>query len=282
MERVLERLDFTAHPEPTLDGLWALYSTWGHRVPFDNVRKLIHVRAGKAGALPGGDAQEFFEAWLRYGTGGTCWAVAGALHALLRSLGFDAMRGVATMLAAPNIPPNHGTVQVTLDGARYLVDGAILSGEPLLLNEAAQTKIDHPAWGVQCALRDGLWHIAWRPLHKVDGFECRIESFGASAAEYGERYESTRGWSPFNYQLSARLNHGDEVVGLGFGHAVTLHADGRVTQLEIDHDERMRRLVETLGMSEEIVRQLPEDVPTPPPPGSQTAQTLDRGLRRDS
>jgi N-hydroxyarylamine O-acetyltransferase len=271
IERVLERLDFTGHPEVSLDGLRALYATWGHRVPFDNVRKLIHMRTGKEQPLPGSDPREFFDAWLRYGTGGTCWAVADAFHALLHTLGFDAVRGVATMLAAPNLPPNHGTVQVTLDGARYLVDGAILCGEPLLLDEHAETKIEHPAWGVSCRLCDGLWSIGWRPLHKLDGFECRLERFGANAAEYREFYEKTRGWSPFNYQLSARLNHGDEVVGAGFGQAVILHGDGRVTQRAITHEERMRLLIETLGMSEEIVRQLPEDVQTPPPPESRTA-----------
>jgi len=42
-------------------------------VPFDNVRKLIHVKSGKAGPLPGGTAEDFFTAWLRHGTGGTCW-----------------------------------------------------------------------------------------------------------------------------------------------------------------------------------------------------------------
>ena len=38
------------------------------------------------------------------------------------------------MLAAPDLPPNHGTVVVDVDSAKYLVDCAILHGEPLLLN----------------------------------------------------------------------------------------------------------------------------------------------------
>jgi arylamine N-acetyltransferase len=271
VERVLERLDFTAHPEATLDGLNALYATWGYRVPFDNVRKLIHVRAGRPQPLPGSEPAEFFEAWLRYGTGGTCWAVAGALHALLRTLGFDAVRGVATMLAAPHLPPNHGTVLVTLDGVRYLIDGAMLCGEPLRLHDEEETIVEHPAWGLRCARRAGQWLIDWRPLQKVDGFQCRLERFDASAAEYRELYEKTRAWSPFNYQLSARLNHGDEVIGTAFGQAVTLHANGQVTQRPIDQAERKRLLIEELGMSEEIVHQLPDDVPTPPPPGSRAA-----------
>jgi hypothetical protein len=49
---------------------------------------------------------------------------------------------------------------------------------------------------------------------------------------------------------------------------VTLHDNGEVTQVPIPHEERMRLLVEQIGLSEEIVSQIPEDVPTPPPPGS--------------
>ncbi len=271
-ERVLERLGFSSPVEVTPAGLRDVYDAWCRRVPFDNVRKLIQVRTGETGPLPGHSAEDFFAAWLRWGTGGTCWAGANALHALLGHLGFMADRGVATMLVVPDLPPNHGTVQVALDGRRYLLDASILHGEPLPLDPDSGTEISHPAWGVRCEPRDGRWHVAWRPLHKVDGFECRLEFFGAGHPEYRERYEMTRGWSPFNYELSARLNQGDRVVGLGFGNQVSLEVDGTVRQSPAARADRVRVLVEELGMNEEIVARLPEDLPTPPPPGSQTAQ----------
>ena len=270
-ERVLKQLGFLQCPELTLESLGELYGAWCQRVPFDNVRKLIHVRAGNDGTLPGGTAEDFFTAWLEHGTGGTCWAGAGAFFSLLTSLGFDAERGVATMLVAPDLPPNHGSVRVSLDGARYLVDCSILHGEPLRLEEDIETHVLHPAWGVRCAQRDDRWHLNWRPLQKVDGFECRLESFGAPQLEYHERYEQTRGWSPFNYQVTARINRGDRVTGLVFGQAVSLEADGTVRQRPVSREERMRLLIEEIGLSEEIVSHLPEDMPTPPPPWSQTA-----------
>jgi len=274
VERVLARLGFTAAPEPTLDGLRAVYGAWCRCIPFDNIRKLIHVRAASSGPLPGSSAVDFLEAWLRHGTGGTCWSNAGATHALLVSLGFPAVRGIATMLAAPNIPPNHGTVQVTFDDVRYLVDGSILCGELLRLDEHETTRVEHPARGVQCAQRDGHLYIAWRPLHKVDGFECRLERFGATAEDFQEMYERTRGWSPFNYEANARTNRGDEVVGVAFGDAVTLRVDGSVEQTPVTRAERDRVLIEKVGLSEEIVAQLPADVETPPPPGSRTAMRM--------
>jgi N-hydroxyarylamine O-acetyltransferase len=175
------------------------------------------------------------------------------------------------MMAAPNLPPNHGTVRVRFGQENFLTDCSILHGEPLPLNGAAEVHIAHPAWGLRCAQRDGKWHITWRPLHKVDGLECRLEAFGLSGSDYHERYQQTRGWSPFNYEAYARLNKNDRVVGIGFGKSVVLPSDGTAQSRPISDAERRKFLIEEIGLSEEIVRQLPPDRPTPPPPGSKTA-----------
>jgi N-hydroxyarylamine O-acetyltransferase len=217
--------------------------------------------------LPGTTAEDFFQGWLQWGTGGTCWAGAGACSTLLREIGFAVERGVATMLVAPDLPPNHGTVRVSLDNELYLLDCSILHGKPLRLRDGETTESPHPAWGVRCVWRDGKAYIWWRPLHKVEGFECRLERFGASGEEYENFYERTRGWSPFNYEIAARRNRGEEVRGIGFGHSVILREDGTVMREPVDTAERNRRLIEDVGLSEEIVARIPADTPTPPPPG---------------
>ena len=270
-ERVLVRLGFHQRPALDLGGLSAVYDAWCRWVPFDNVRKLIHVRSGSTGPLPGHTAEDFFEAWLRTGAGGTCWAGSNALHALLAWMGFPAERGLGTMLVAPELPPNHGTVRVVLDGTSYLLDSSILHGAPLRLDPMAETEVCHRAWGVRCRRWDGHWRVQWRPLHQVGGLECRLETFGVSHGEYGTRHEQTRGWSPFNFELSARLNREDRVVGLGFGESVSLEADGSVRHAPVTHSDRVRILQEELGFSEELVARLPLDLPTPPPPGSRSA-----------
>jgi N-hydroxyarylamine O-acetyltransferase len=267
LERVLEKLGFSEIPEPSRETLDAIYSAWCGSVPFDNVRKLIHVNRGDTGPLPGATPGDFFESWLKWGTGGTCWSGAGACWALLSEIGFSVDRGVATMLVAPDLPPNHGTVRAKLGEDFFLLDCSILHGKPLSLIDQVNTEAAHPAWGVRCVWKDGKPYLWWRPLHKSDGFECRLERFGAAAAEYEEFYERTRGWSPFNYEIAARRNVGAEVRGIGFGHSVVLRADGSVVSEPITTDERNRVLIEDLGMSEEIVVQIPDDTPTPPPPG---------------
>ena len=273
LERVLARLGFADHPEPSFEKLCAIYSAWCQRVPFDNVRKLIHLRSGDGGPLPGHTPAEFFEAWLKHGAGGTCWPGANAFHALLSSLGFRVDRVIGTMLVAPNLPPNHGSVRVAFGEKHYLVDASIIHGEPLRLDRTSETRVVHPSWGVRGERRDGRWHVWWRPLHRVDGFECRLESFGASQASFNECYEQTRRWSPFNFEVTARLNRDDRVVGVAYGREISLEGDGSVRNAPASHAVRTRVLVEQLGMSEELVSQLPEDIPTPPPPWSRTAQS---------
>lgn len=266
VERIVVKLGFARRPAPTLDSLHQIYGAWCRKVPFDNVRKMIHLRANAAGPLPGDNAADFFNAWVNHGTGGTCWAGNGALHAFLVSLGFSAKRGIGTMLTSPNVPPNHGTVLVDLDGGRYVVDASILHGAALRLDETAVTEVVHPAWGVRCEHRDGRWHIFWRPLHSPDGIDCRIERLEATRSEFQEAHERTRPWSPFNFEVSVRLLQNESVVGAAFGQRITIDSGGGFTHSPIGQEARNRLLIERIGMSEEIVCQLPPDTQTPPPP----------------
>ena len=265
VERTLEKLGLGTIPSPNLKGLSELYEAWCRRVPFDNVRKLIHLSRKESGPLPGDSAADFLTAWLRYGTGGTCWAGNGALFSLLLSLRFDAKRGLATMLAAPNLPPNHGTVVVDFGPDRYIVDASILHGTPLRVAEQPPTDA-HLPWGVRLSRRDDAWIIHWRPLHKPEGFECRIEGFEVPKHVFTDLHEKSRPWSPFNYQLYARINRAASVIGTAFGQRVELGVSGTAQQRPLEASARVRFLIEELAISEEVASQLPPDTPTPPPP----------------
>ena len=272
LERVLSRLGLAERPVPTFDGLQTLYAAWCRKVPFDNVRKLIHLHSHAPGPLPGDDPAEFLEAWLTYGTGGTCWAGNGALHAVLVSLGFGATRGMGTMHAAPEAPPTHGTVLVTCDETCYMVDASILHSAPLPLHESAPTGVAHPVWGVHCTKRAGTWCIRWRPLHQPEGLDCRLQYLHVSRETFRERHEQSRAWSPFNYEVYARAIRGETMVGVAHGQRVAFDSVGGVSHTPLGGEDRLRVFIDELGMHEEIVHQLPLDTPTPPPPWSRTAQ----------
>lgn len=272
LERVLLRLGFRSRPEPAFEPLRQLYAAWCQRVPFDNLRKLIQLRAGDPGPLPGDDPVDFFEAWLRYGAGGTCWAGNGALHALLRALGFDARRGLGTMLVAPDVPPNHGTVLVPIDSRRYLLDASVLHGEPLLLDQDAPTQVMHGAWGASCERRGRHWVVHWRPLHAPQGLDCRIERLRVPAREFHQRHERSRPWSPFNFSAYVRSNRGESAIGIAFGQQVELGPHGSVRRFEPSLAQRAQLLIERLGIDAVLVERLPPDLPLPPAPDSATAR----------
>ena len=269
VESILQRLGLSKPPDPDLAGLGELYAAWCGHVPFDNCRKLIACRSGAAGPLPGDTPRDFFEAWMRHGVGGTCWAIHGAWCELLSALGFDAHRAVGTMMVAPDLPPNHGTVIVEIDGKAHLVDASIMFVEPLPIVQGQEASIDHPAWGVRGHWLNDRYAVRWRGLHNPEPFDCRIDEWPVDARRYATQHEATRQWSPFNFQLNFNLVKGGGRVGVGMGEGVRISADGVVTRTRLT--DRLAYLIDELGVSEELAQQLPPDIPTPPPPGSRTA-----------
>ena len=269
VEHVLARLGFASRPEPSHATLAAIYEKWCRHVPFDNLRKLIHVRAGDPGTLPGDSPAEFFEAWLRHGVGGTCWAGNGALCELLLALGFDARRAAATMLVAPNLPPNHGSVVVHLPEGPFVVDASILFVVPLPMRAGAA--IEHPAWGVTTRLVDDRFTVRWLALQLDDRLDCRFDRFAETAASFSNFHEATRAWSPFNYEIHVNLVRGDGRIAACHSEKVTVDGEGTVRRVAISGESRKRFLVDEVGISEEIADRLPADLPVPPPPGSRTA-----------
>jgi N-hydroxyarylamine O-acetyltransferase len=263
-DAVLEKLG-VARPDADLDGLRAVYAAWCRAVSFDNVLKLIHLSEGRSGPLPGSTAETFFDAWLEHGTGGTCWSGNGALHDLLDALGFDVERVIATMLSSPQVPePNHGSVIAIVDGKQWLVDASILGGSPIRIPGPGATADDVPL--PRFAWLDDRPAILWRTASAPEGFYCRIERIGADAMEWDERHQRTAGWSPFNYQLSARLLEGEASVGVAGGQRFRVEPDGSVSVEELDSESRVRFLVEVLGIAERVAGRVPDDRPLPPRP----------------
>ena len=271
-ERVLAKLGFDAMPAVDRAGLASLYSAWCRHVPFDNVRKLVHLRAGDLGPLPGDDPIDFFQAWQRDGAGGTCWALHGAFAALLEVCRFDVRRAIATMLVAPDVPPNHGSASVRIGGETLLVDGCIQHGEPLVLDARRETAVAHPAYGVRARWDGGRFLVRWRSPFALADMDCRLESQGGDAEAFRAYHEQTRAWSPFNFELFVRVHRAGGVLMAVRGERIFVAPDGTTSRTPLVGESRRRFLVDEIGFSEALAGRLPEDVATPPPPGSRTAE----------
>jgi N-hydroxyarylamine O-acetyltransferase len=232
-----------------ISGLRALYAAWCRNVPFDNVRKLIALRTGDEGPLPGGDAVDFLEHWLAHGTGGTCWSSSNALYELVASYGFDARRVAGSMRDLG--VPGHGSVKVNIDGADWLVDSSMLIMHPIPLTSELHVDRD-PLFGVEVEPSDGS-HLIWFDTPPYDEyFPCRLLIDPVDHAFYLERYEISRTRGPFNHHLSVRYNRGEERTVLQ-GH--TRHTRTRdTTRSEALSPEQLCAVLrEDVGMSAEMV-----------------------------
>jgi len=250
--RVLRALDLPERPATDHAGLCAVYAAWCRRVPFDNVRKTTALFRGDPGPLPGIDPEDFFEAWLADGTGGTCWPSCNALFALLVHCGFDVRRAAASMLDAGE--PNHGTIVARADDAEWLVDSSMLTGVPLPLREGLhgraplEAEVEGPV---------GSWRV-WFRTGSSDGlFPCRLLATPATVATFRERYEASRAAGPFNGRLYARRNTARGTVALRGAVRHELTSDGAATRA-LDAAALREALVADLGVSRDAVRRWEE------------------------
>ena len=279
-DRVLARLALDrAAVAPDLDGLRAVYGAWCAHVPFDNVRKMIALRTAAdthgtpvpATPLPGAHADDFLEAWLAHGTGGTCWPSSNALYTLLRSLGFPARRVAASMRDLGI--PNHGSIKVALDGRDWLVDSSMLTGVPIPL-DAANAVAGAAPFGAEVEATDGT-HVVWFATPPHDHFPCRLLDDPVDHPFYLGAYEGSRGRSPFNDRIYARRNLPGRKIVLRATTRFEQTADG-VAERELTRDALLAALREEIGVAPAMVEAwvasgaledtfAPFDGPAPPP-----------------
>ena len=266
---VLERLDLQEPISVDLEGLTKVLQAFVFNVPLDNLRKRIWFAGDQEGPLPGGDPIDFFENWLRHGTGGTCWPLHGGFRALLRTLGFPARQIAGALLMGPggmtdeyDHDSNHTTVIVEFDGVEYLTDCNMGCVAPLPLNPHEATKAGWGIHEIEARPFDGwvevrFWpqvnreqQVIYRPLRKYDPVK---HDFALA------EYDRTRHLSVFNKALLACYRHPDRILSVGRSNKILIDADANVTKTPITDDERARILVEDFGYSQEIVDMLPPD-----------------------
>jgi arylamine N-acetyltransferase len=248
--RMSDRLELGVVPQDII-GLSAVYGAWCQHVPFDNVRKLIALRTGDTGPLPGSEATDFMEAFLEHGTGGTCWSSSNALFEFVSAFGFDARRIAGSMRDLG--VPGHGSVKVALNGMDWMVDSSMLTMFPIPITDQLYVYRD-PLFGVEVEPAEGS-HLVWfnTPPYP-DYFPCRLLMDNVSYAFYMERYEISRTKGPFNHHVSIRYNrNGARTVLQGHTRHRTTEATGLVSNA-LTREELVAELIDVVGLSRAIVK----------------------------
>ncbi len=227
VDAVLARLGFASRPDVDADGLGATYRAWCRRVPFDNLRKRIHLAGADPGPLPGDQPAEFFAAWLRHGTGGTCWPSSRALHALLVALGFHARLASAAMFDNLFGPQHtHGTCIVRTDSREFWVDTSMLTDRVIPLARGAPTVVDDSLHPVRVEPVGNLWRVWWEGTNSHDPIPCLLLDDDVDGAHYSARYERSREHSPFNTTLTTNRNVDGARLAIRSGLSIVRTATG--------------------------------------------------------
>jgi len=273
-ERVLDRLGLSSAPENNFKGLTATYRAWCDAVPFDNTAKLIALRTGVTGNLPGIDAEQFFANFLEHGIGGTCWPSSNALYSLFLDIGFDVTRLAGSMRDTGII--SHGTTKAQVDGVDWLVDSSMLTRDPLPLSFDLHIGAD-PVWGGEVEYTDGTHIIWWDAVPAPEFIPCRLLPHDVDYDFYLERYEASRTKSPFNERIYVRRNFRDSVLVITGNRHFVKSADGVKARL-LSESQLANALAAEAGFSSHIIDKLRDcgaikasmvapDAPPPPIPG---------------
>lgn len=267
-----ERLGLTMPISNDLAGLRLAYRAWCERVPFDNLRKLIVHQTQATGPLPGDTSEDFFRAFLTHGTGGTCWSSSNALTVFLQGVGFDARRATGSVMDM--FGDNHGTTIVYLDGARWLVDTALLSLEPLPLETGRDFRYQEGGVDVEVD-PEGEGFFVWGYFPPLETpLMIRLLEEDVPRELFRSNHERSRSFGPFNDRICAIRNIGGTLTALRGNLLARRSGDGQTVQ-PLDREGLMQALMD-LGYSREIVEELdqcgaidaslaPSDGPPPMP-----------------
>lgn len=99
-------------------------------LPYENVTKILKDAQSSGTQAKLRLADEVLEDHLRWSTGGTCFSLCNALHAVLQQAGYPAFIAMADMHYGPNI---HCAVVVRMPDTDYLLDPGYLLHDPISL-----------------------------------------------------------------------------------------------------------------------------------------------------
>ena len=262
VERVLEKLGLPNWPALDLNGLNSVYAAICGSIPFDNVQKRIWFASDRTKPVTGGDPVEFFENWLKHGTGGTCWAGNGGMYAIAHALGFNARR-MAGSVIVPNYPSgaNHGSVLVTLDGIEYVFDHTFGGFQAAALIPGNRASTGTGIHSVEVVPVQGgfeiFFHLGW--TEDALAFRTEAEHDPVDHDFFVSRYDNASRVGFFNDSVMISRRFADSIVTIGRGYKLVLSTAG-LKKAALTKAQRDQVLIEELGLSPEVVSMIPPDV----------------------
>ncbi len=132
---VLRYLDLTSN-SPDLPFLKALVDNYIRQVPFETASRIVkRARMARTSDCPRWP-EEFWQASMQHGCGGTCFESQYALFALLRTLKYEGYLTINHMRDCNNC---HAAIVLSIDNAKWLVDVTLPLYAPVRLEPDTMT-----------------------------------------------------------------------------------------------------------------------------------------------
>lgn len=221
------------------------------RLPYENLSKIIrYTQRGNVEDARESPA-EIFAGHQRWGTGGTCFSLTGALLYLVRSLGFEADPILADRSYGSD---THCALVVTIAGQPHLLDPGFLLVDPVPLPSTSEHRIATPFHDVLLVPREAAGKVdlltadAHRRRHRLT-----FKSAPVDDAEFLRAWDESFGWEMMRYPVLTRVQDQKQIYVRGLYHQVR-DRQGVVRQ-EISPHELARRIATQFEIHPQVVTQ---------------------------
>ncbi|MFO0901821.1 MAG: arylamine N-acetyltransferase [Pirellulales bacterium] len=236
----------TAPPRATLSRVIGAFA----RLPYENLTKIVLEVDVRGGMRSLRTPREVIEGYIRWGAGGTCFALTATLLHLIRALGFRAEPILADRRYGAD---THCALLVWLEELPQLVDPGYLIVEPVPLvgrgvielrtsfNEVALTPHD-----------DGLkWDLSTRQ-HGSLVYRLTLKASPVDESQFLRAWEASFEWEMMKYPVLTRVV-GEAQTYLQ-GRRLQTRTHDKVERSELTEDEWATRMAGEFGLSPELVR----------------------------
>jgi N-hydroxyarylamine O-acetyltransferase len=259
LRAVLERLGVATPVSLTVDGLDNVFKAWCRVTGYDNVGLAVRAGAGGTGPVLGFPAHDYFDRLLAHGMSNLCFGNSEALRAVLDALGFTVARVRGSMGSSEAVlgAYKHGSLLVTIDGQRYVVDPTFMAEKALLWQPGVRTTAGSGALRIWTDIDGAIrWQIPqgrFNAVFKIEEIDCSFEVF---REEHQKTQQGLAHGRLYKHKLFVRRNVAGGTRTYDNG-AIITKADGQFLIRKISGEELIRAFVEDFGLSAEVVASMP-------------------------